>query len=102
MENNIVEITIAGKAAKLSCNENNRVHIINLAEKLSTRVAKISPNKSITDSNLLFTILTLNLEDEIANLEKKTNTAFMHAKLQDMQKKIDSLISKLKVIKGSS
>jgi cell division protein ZapA (FtsZ GTPase activity inhibitor) len=101
---NIVEIEVANKKYKISCNDGEDNHIIELSELINSKSTdlfeKFGPK---ADRELIFVIMLLVLQDEVFSYKKQYNqNENFKSKIQDSIGKIDSLISHISVLQNKN
>jgi cell division protein ZapA (FtsZ GTPase activity inhibitor) len=101
---NIVEIEVAKKKYKISCNEGEDNHIIELSELINRKSTdlfeKFGPK---ADRELIFVIMLLVLQDEVFSYKKQYNqNENFKSKIQDSISKIDSLISHISILQNKN
>lgn len=94
---NILEIEICNKKYKISCQEGEEEHILELSTKVNNRINNLQEkfgNKA--DDRLLFVINSIVMEDELHNLKKNKVTDNSSRKIiEESILKIDRIIQAL-------
>ncbi|MBT4922108.1 MAG: cell division protein ZapA [Rickettsiales bacterium] len=101
---NIVEIEVGNKKYKISCNEGEDNHLIELSELINDKCVdlfeKFGPK---ADRELIFIIMLLVLQDEVFSLKKqygKNNNT--KSTIDNSIQKIDSLLSYISVLQNKN
>ncbi|MBT4990061.1 MAG: cell division protein ZapA [Rickettsiales bacterium] len=101
---NIVEIEVGSKKYKISCNDGEDGHIIELSKLINNKSVdlfdKFGPK---ADRELIFVIMLLVLQDEVFNLKKQySKNDNIKSMVNDSMSKIDSLISYISILQNKN
>ena len=99
---NIIEINIGNKKYKISCNNGEEEHILDLSRKLNQKYCNLAKNLGDKASDsLILVIMGLMLEDEVHNLDNNVKPLpnLSEQKLPFICKKVDTLIEQLESLK---
>ncbi|MBL6785745.1 MAG: cell division protein ZapA [Rickettsiales bacterium] len=99
---NIVEIEVGNKKYKISCNEGEDSHIIELSKLINTKSVdlfeKFGPK---ADRELIFIIMLLVLQDEVFNLKKQFGqNDNIKSIVAESLNQIDSLVSYIDILQN--
>ncbi|GAB4162245.1 MAG: cell division protein ZapA [Rickettsiaceae bacterium] len=94
----IVTITINNKDFKLSCAEESKSRVMQLAEKLDMEIREMADANKNASFELLLLITALGLMDYKESEIKLTGGEAIEKANQDFQKQLSSIFSKLTVV----